>query len=268
MRRWVSVFLATTMLSAVVTTGIFAIAKSNVAPFGSYAAPVAYANPKILTDTDTDTGQASTATGTVPILFNPRMQYSYASWQIANPQSNEGQLAYKIVSQELSKYTAANFVTLGLKKIYLVKSLYVDGTFRSGMPEAQFEDAVYFDIDSKYFTSEDGKYMRRTIHHEIRHLADYNQYSTYKPQDSKWLQCNPAQNSYLNSVASMYANPAYAHAAHPKAGFITGYATSGIDEDRAEVYAYYMTDRAYLYKTAIEDASLSCKVAQTETLIR
>ncbi len=268
MRRFVSVFLATLTLLAVATTGLFAIAKSNVAPFGSYAAPVAYANPKILTDTVIDNGQASTAASIVPILFNPTMQYAYASWQIADPQSSEGRQAYKIVSQELSKYTAANFATLGLKKVYLVKSLYVDGTFRSGMPEAQFEDAIYLDIDTKYFTSESGKYMRRTIHHEIRHLADYNQYRTYKPQDSKWLQCNPAQNSYLNSVASMYANPAYAHAEHPSAGFISGYATSGIDEDRAEVYAYYMTDRAYLYKTAIEDASLSCKVAQTETLIR
>lgn len=266
MRRFASVFLATLTLLAVATTGLFAIAKSNVAPFGSYAAPVAYANPNIALDANIE--QAGTATGAIPIIFYPTMQYAYASWQIADPQSSEGRQAYKIVSQELSKYTAANFATLGLKKVYLVKSLYVDGTFRSGMPEAQFEDAVYFDIDAKYFTSEDGKYMRRTIHHEIRHLADYNQYNTYKPQDSKWLQCNPAQNSYLNSVASMYANPTYAHAAHPSAGFITGYATSGIDEDRAEVYAYYMTDRAYLYKTAIEDASLSCKVAQTETLIR
>ena len=65
----------------------------------------------------------------------------------------------------------------------------------------------------------------------------------------------------------MHSDVAYAHAAHLKPGFITGYATSGVDEDRAEVFAHYMTNRNYLYKLAQNDASLSCKVAQSEQLL-
>jgi hypothetical protein len=65
----------------------------------------------------------------------------------------------------------------------------------------------------------------------------------------------------------MYSDVAYAHAAHPKPGFITGYATSGVDEDRVEVFTHYMTNRNNLYKLAQNDASLSCKVAQSEQLL-
>lgn len=264
MKRWVSVLLATIMLLIVASTGLFALAKSYVAPFNSYSAPVVYANPGVQVQAGSD---QIPRVSNVQISYMPTLQFSYASWALADPSSKDAGRAYRVVSEELAKYDSSAITSTGLKKIYLVNSLYVDGTYRSGMPEAQFEDALYFDIDAKYFTSENGDYMRRTIHHELRHLADYNLYKSYRPQDSAWLQCNTGPTGYINSIESMYKDPTYAHASHPKTGFINGYATSGIDEDRAEVFAYYMTDRNYLYSQASDDASLSCKVAQTEQLL-
>lgn len=265
MKQWISVLLTSVMLLLVATTSVFAMAKSYVTPFNSYAPPVSNTGTNNLASAN-EYIIAESVLG-VSVSYTPTLQFSYASWDFVKNDSRDAIYAQKIVKEELLKYSAANLAKIGLKKIYLVHHLRVDGTFRSGMPDGQFEDALYFDIDSKYFTSENGEYMRRTLHHELRHLADYNMHKTYRPQDVNWLNCNPKTTVYGNGGASMYADAAYAHAVHPKAGFVTGYATSGIDEDRAEVYAYYMTSLSNLNKTSQGDSYLNCKIAQTELFL-
>ena len=263
MKRWVSGLLAVAMLTLVVSASTFAIALTRVSNFTSYASPVPV---QVSNTVQIPASQPEITTSSI-ISFTPKLDLSFARWSLVDQSSKESKQATKTVSEELKKYTAEQLQQFGLKRVYLVANLYVDGTYRSGMPEGQFEDALYFDISSTYFSSENGAYMRRTIHHELRHLADYNMHGSYRPDDTAWKQCNSNEFTYGRGGASMYADVSYAHAAHPKTGFITGYATSGIDEDRAEVFAYYMTDASYLYKTAQDDASLSCKIQLTSKLI-
>jgi len=264
MNRLVSAVLASTTFLLVALTSTFAIAKSIVSPFSSFAPPTEYSQIKEVNTISNS--QVGTFLDDI-LSYEPKLQFSYASWQPAINNTSESTRAKKVIIEELSKYSEQTLLRMGLKKVYLVQRLYVDGTFRSAMPETQFEDALYFDVSSNYFESENGTYMRRTVHHELSHLIDYNLFGTYRPQDNDWYRCNPTNHTYGKGGASMYSDVAYAHAAHPKPGFITGYATSGVDEDRAEVFAHYMTNRNYLYELAQNDASLSCKVARSEQLL-
>jgi len=265
MKRWVSLLLATTMLLIVSAISLFAVVESKVIRFNSYSSPVSA--QQSVTNLNTPASQPIARTNSVDVSYNPSLVLSFASWSSADIASKDAKRAYEVISEELAKYSHETLNAIGLKKVYLVNNLYVDGTYRSGMPEGQFEDALYFDISAKYFTSENGDYMRRTIHHELRHLADFNLYKSFRPTDTNWTNCNVASTSYGNGGAAMYKNVDFAHAKHPKTGFITGYATSGIDEDRAEVFAYFMTDRSYLHHQAQNDASLNCKIVQTEQLL-
>ena len=66
----------------------------------------------------------------------------------------------------------------------------------------------------------------------------------------------------------MYDDVNFAHKEHPTYGFVDGYATSGVAEDKAEVFARFMTDPAGLQKLADKDAGISCKLSQTVTLLQ
>ena len=110
--------------------------------------------------------------------------------------------------------------------------------------------------------------MRRTYHHELRHLIEYNLYGSYAPKDANWESCNASSFRYGNGGSEMYNDAAFAHKIHPQSGFVTGYATSGIEEDKAEIYAAYMTDPQALQNLAATDDLLSCKVSATKQLLQ
>jgi Putative zinc-binding metallo-peptidase len=202
------------------------------------------------------------------ISLSPKVKLSAASWELVQS-SDQGDIDEfnRIFNAEWAKYPESVLDTSGLKKVYLVKNLTVDGQTRAAMPEPISEDALYFDISKHYLSSENGDYIRRVIHHEFAHLIIYNIHGDYQG-DSAWSRCNTSNISYGSGGASMYQNPEYAHAIHPVEGFINGYATSGIEEDRAEVFAYLMVEGSQLDSLSADDEKLSCKVELTKQLVR
>lgn len=169
-----------------------------------------------------------------------------------------------MLSEEFVKYDSNTIKATGLKKIYLVTNLAVNGQLRSGMPEPVLQDALYFDVSKIYINSEDGQYIRRTFHHELKHLIDYNKFGNYTGDKANWLSCNDDSFRYGAGGGAMYADPKYAHSEHPITGFVDGYATSAIEEDRAEVYAMFMTTPEKLQTIADKDSSVACKLASVK----
>lgn len=198
----------------------------------------------------------------IELSINPSLVIAGAKFSKYSETDKEALKLAKIIAEEWQKYDTTSIKDSGLKKIYIVNNLIVDGQFRSGMPEPIFEDALYFDASAKYVDSEGGDYIRRTLHHEFKHLIDYNQHGSYRYEDILWLSCNTKPNVYKQGGAAMQNNPDYAHAEHPEPGFVNGYSTSAIEEDRAEVYALLLTNPAKLQNMAKNDASLQCKIAK------
>ncbi len=203
----------------------------------------------------------------VVLSVQPGKSFSYATWNTVTDDTDEVLQASAVLQAEFNKYPQDYLQTAGLKKIYLVNKLAINGQYRSGMPEPSAEQALYFDISPIYQTSEGGVYMRRVYHHELNHLIEYVRHGTYAP-NTNWAICNPDGFRYGSGGSSMYADPAYAHAPHPVDGFVNGYATSGQEEDMAEVYAEYLTNRSSLLQLSQTDTHIACKVAQTTKLIQ
>ena len=148
--------------------------------------------------------------------------------------------------------------------IVLVDHLAVYGTPRAAMPDVG-GDVMFYDIGYG-----SGDYAREVIHHEFDHLLTYNLFGSFAPRDPTWLSLNPPDFHYGNGGASCYVpGNACLSGQHPIAGFVSGYASSAIEEDKAELYGYLMeTNRYWLLKSWIgSDSYLAAKVANYEHLL-
>lgn len=263
--KWVkSATLALATLFAVSAVALFSLVKANVVFSDAAASPV-YENTQFSSlpiDVDAFKALADTLAQKQVIVSNtPNALKPGVTFTVTTDDDKDLLLASTMLQQEFIKYTAQTMQSSGLKKIYLVKNLTVNGQARSGMPEPLYEDALYFDVANKYISSENGAYIRRTFHHEFKHLMDYNLSGSYQGNIDEWTKCNASGYTYGNGGPSMYADANFAHKFHPENGFITGYATSGIDEDRAETYAWYMTSPQVVSSLQNADSNFSCKVA-------
>lgn len=269
MKRWISILSAVTSFAAVAIVSLYSLVIGNIQFTDASASPV-YATDTVSVTTTTDYSFEE-ATNTLKNLglelhSRPSISFGYASMTASDESAATTKMAAKMLAQEYSKYTSSYIKSTGLKKIYLVQDLAVHGQARGGMPEPIFEDALYFDVSTTYVQSEGGDYLRRTYHHEYKHLIDYNLFGSYQGNKAAWLTCNTTSANYGNGGGSMYEDAAYAHEYHPEDGFITGYATSAIEEDMAETYAHFMTSPDKLQQAAAQDAALQCKVNLTKDL--
>ena len=267
MKWWKSFILALGVFTSVVAVSLFSLVGLNVVSLDAASVPVYPSSNSsvVAVSQDFELSKKSLADNGIVLSVEPRVVLGYASWITPAQQDKDVIAAASVLAEEWVKYDLTFIQNTGIKKIYLVRNLSVNGQARSGMPEPVLEDALYFDVANNYLTSENGQYMRRTFHHEFRHLIDYNLYGTYSPANSLWQKCNAPSFKYGSGGAAMYNDPEYAHKSHPVSGFVNGYATSGIDEDRAEVYALFMTNPEKLQSMAIDDSSLACKVTLVQS---
>ena len=271
MKRWLSIsfsfgsLLGVTAVSLLVFLNLRTSATpASVVPINQKSSSVAKAKAGSFT-----TAQKFFDERGIALSIQPKATLTNAHWHtyVLGDDAQVNQAAAELQSEWL-KYSANTLKASGLKTIYLVHDLHVDGQARSGFPEPRIEHALYFDISANYLNSENGQYLRRTFHHEFAHLIEYDLFGSFAPADAAWNRCNAKDTKYGNGGPSMYADVDYAHTMHPKYGFVDGYATSGLDEDKAEMFAYYMTDPASVQNLADGDAGINCKLQLTERLLQ
>lgn len=164
---------------------------------------------------------------------------------------------------EWAKYPAAWVEHTKLESITLTKDLTMrdvtdDSAKRSATPSPEYRTMVY---DVTYGEA----YMREVFHHEFEHYISYMRYDgDYYHRDATWSSYNPNGFTYGKGGSSCYTEGVCnLSREHPSAGFVTGYAMSGQEEDRAEVYSFLFATGDYdkLMRWAAEDPSLAKKVA-------
>lgn len=164
---------------------------------------------------------------------------------------------------EWSKYPYDWVTDSQLKSIVLVKNLKVSDAARAAMPDP-IGDALYYDI-----TYGVDQYAREVLHHEYNHVVEFNFYNTYNREDTEWKAFNPAGFKYGEGGASAYTDPNYVDRDHPSAGFVSEYAKYALEEDKAELFAYLMTDNYDdLEDWAATDSALAGKVNYYKRFIR
>lgn len=271
MKRWLSVSFALGSFFGVVLVSIFTLLHLQFGSLNVPSVPVAAQAATTTSAVDESFAAAETffKEKGISLSTTPATPLPWATWStFESTATPEVRKAAVMAHEEWSRYSNEVLANSGLKAVYLIKDLNVNGQARSGMPDPEVTHSLYFDVSEQYLNSEGGSYMRRTFHHEFSHLIEYHLFDSYAPKDSVWSGCNATGLKYGNGGAAMYANADYAHKWHPQKGFVNGYATSGIEEDKAEMFAYYMTDASTLRDLANKDENIACKLHQTELLLQ
>ena len=136
---------------------------------------------------------------------------------------------YKIINQNLSKYSRNFLKIINLKYIILCKNLSISGMYTAGIPDNIMKTLI---LDTEF----NKKYFERVIHHEIFHIINLsykelfneNEWINFNKKDFKYAKCSTCTdkidlNTYIDTD-----------------GFLTEYSKTTPSEDMAEVFSHIM----------------------------
>jgi hypothetical protein len=191
----------------------------------------------------------------VPPLSWPDVEYKLAT----SADMNELLRYVKIIFQEeFIKYPPSFIQKSHLQTIVLVKSLDFGKQRRSAVPDC-YKEILVLDFKAANY---DQAYQRHVIHHEFYHMIEeeFNHDPYFK--DPQWAKLNPVDFKYGEGGASVQqSSEVIRNLPHPKPGFIDPYAMSGLEEDKAEIYAALFIKAEYLRTKvyAVNDDILASK---------
>ena len=136
---------------------------------------------------------------------------------------------YKIINQNLSKYSRNFLKIINLKYIVLCKNLSISGMYTAGIPDNIMKTLI---LDTEF----NKKYFERVIHHEIFHIINLsykelfneNEWINFNKKDFQYAKCSTCTdkidlNTYIDTD-----------------GFLTEYSKTTPSEDMAEVFSHIM----------------------------
>jgi len=136
------------------------------------------------------------------------------------------------IEDEFGKYPNCLWLASGNPRLVLVKDLFYQKQSRGGIPDCYLE-FLYFDI---HLGSYNESYQRHVLHHEFYHMLEEEKNSSPYYKDPAWNKLNTEGFQYGSGGAND-RDGNHSVLNHPQEGFITRYAMSGLEEDKAETYA-------------------------------
>lgn len=180
----------------------------------------------------------------------------YNGWVEPTTNNDDTVLAVTVaIYKEWQKYPAGFLQKVGLKQVAVVGKINNSGNNVAAMPRAEDKDVMYF---STLFGTD--SYIKRVAHHELDHLIEYNAHGSYYYADPGYASCNKPGFVYGTGGLAAYSGTGLnSYTRHPVEGLIDGYATYGIEEDKAQIYTELFSNIGFLNDLAKTDTSLTCK---------
>jgi hypothetical protein len=168
-----------------------------------------------------------------------------------------------VLADELAIYPRALMERSRLKRIVLASGLAFNGQLRGAVPDYG-GDALYFDVTRG---SHSLPYRRAAIHHEFYHVLDYrDDGEVYR--DETWSALNPPGFRYGPGGINVQDDAFGFFLVDDAPGFLTRYATSGVEEDKAEVFSRMIVAPREVARRAAADPVLARKVERMKTLMK
>jgi hypothetical protein len=151
-----------------------------------------------------------------------------------------------------------------LARVTLCRDLSFAGQLRNAIPDYE-HDTLYLDVNRG---ANNKMYLRKVIHHEFFHVIDYrddgNVYS-----DDRWAALNPVNVRYGSGGRAAQTDSDTSVLTDKYPGFLNHYGTTGVEEDKAEMFANLIVDLEYVETRAMSDAIIAAKVkCMKELLVR
>lgn len=161
----------------------------------------------------------------------------YSKWKYLSEKDNDLLSKYAVILEKSWRKYPEGFVKKsGIRALALVKNLKVQRQRRFAMPDP-YGEMLYLDIQSFRFGE---SYCEHVIHHEFYHMIEQEFNGDMYYKDPEWNRLNDGAFRYGEGGKYM-RDPGQSWKEHPVQGFVNGYATSALEEDKAEVFAYLFT---------------------------
>lgn len=163
----------------------------------------------------------------------------------------------RLFREEFFKYPKEFIKNTHLQKVVMVKELYNQGVPVAAMPD-YYKENLYMDI---YVGNYDALYQRHVVHHEFYHMIEQELNGDPYYKDPEWNKFNEEGFTYGNGGINNRTGD-MRPIIHPLPGFISLYSATGLEEDKAEIFAALMTgeERELIMPWAEEDLILKNKI--------
>lgn len=200
-------------------------------------------------------------TGDAPVSVFAEVKFS----NITSADAEELRQYSYLLSTELSRYPTSLLRAAGLKQIAIVRNLTLSGFDVGGIGDFK-QEILYLDLNA---SKHNKTFRRHIIHHEFFHLLDQEQNGSAYIADEAWIALNPPGFRYGNGGLTERETNAMEIGSATSSGFLNKYAMSGIEEDRAEVYAAMATPGTWQKASRLvsTDPILAAKASHIRTFV-
>jgi hypothetical protein len=167
-----------------------------------------------------------------------------------------------IFETEWRRYPKSLMARVRLKRIVIGTDVKVVGQPRAAVPDF---DRGWFWLDAK-IGQRIPRYGRHVLHHDFFHMIDERD-SPNGLKDPEWESLNPPTVKYGKGGWFMQSGDV-GKLRDDLPGFLTEYATSAVEEDKAEVYGHLLGSPTFVRRRAAADPILAAKVARLKALLR
>jgi hypothetical protein len=167
-----------------------------------------------------------------------------------------------LFASEFSLYPPDLVKRSQLKRVVLCSELSFAGQQRNAIPDYE-HDTLYLDVRRGAYNK---AYLRTVIHHEFFHIIDYRDDGQVY-QDKGWEALNPPGFKYGSGGKNAQAFALTSILTDRFPGFLNHYSTTGVEEDKAEVFANLIVHPAYVEARTQKDPVLKAKVARMRELL-
>jgi len=167
-----------------------------------------------------------------------------------------------VLAAELRRYPPELVRRAGLRRVALCADLAFAGQRRNAVPDFQ-NDTLYLEVKRG---SMNRLYLRKVIHHEFFHIVDLRDDGRLY-RDDAWALLNPPGFRYGSGgrTAQDLAATSVLTTRYP--GFLNHYSTTGVEEDKAEVFANLLVEPEVVRRRIAADPVLAAKVARMKELV-
>ena len=195
------------------------------------------------------------------VAFDPQFPIATTYGKIAGRSAAGDEIdRYSVLFlREFSLYPPSLIKRCGLKRIVLCKELAFDGQLRAAIPDFE-HDTLYLDVLRGGY---DRLYLCKVLHHEFFHIIDYRDDGLVY-EDREWSALNPPAFKYGTGGKNAQHVAGTRELTDKFPGFLNDYSMTGVEEDKAEVFANLIVDSAYVAERAKSDRVLGAKVQALE----
>jgi len=163
---------------------------------------------------------------------------------------------------EFSLYPPTLMQRTRLRRVVLCEKLSFGGQRRNAIPDFE-HNTLYLEVSRGNYSE---RYMRGVIHHEFFHIIDYAADGRVY-QDNRWQALNPAKFKYGRGGRNAQNRSTTSVLTDKYPGFLNHYSTTGVEEDKAEVFANMIVNPAYVERRTKKDGVVKAKVRLMKDLL-